>query len=339
MAGFAPMRKAGARFGGRARPGILGAPMTRRPALTVSLLITAALGACVSPTASFKARAVLAGLSEREVPGAVFEHAAFFNSAARRMASAKPPVVAGPRLLHIYVDGDGKPYEPGHPERPTRDPTPRNPITLGLIAQDDAPAVLLGRPCFDGLHKTPQCASVYWNDLRYSEPVVASMTAAMNRLIEVTRADGAVLFGISGGGALALLIADRSDKVKGLVTVAANLDLDAWYAYHANAESIDRDAWWAWHKKPGPGDVLNPATDGRRHASDRTDRFERHYAGGRDKIVPPATQIRGLRSLSEQIVIPAFDHNCCWARMWPEILKDAARAVDERAGAGQQARP
>jgi len=303
--------------------------MMRCPALTILALLAAALGGCVTPTASFKARAVLAGLYERDVPGETFTHAAFWNRAARRMPNAT--ATPGPRVLHIYIDGDGKPYEPGHPERPTRDPTPRNPITLGLISQDDAPAVLLGRPCFDGQHKTPQCASAYWNDLRYSEQVVASMTAAMHRLIEQTRADGAVLFGVSGGGALGVLIADRSDKVLGLVTVGANLDLNAWYAYHANAESVDRNAWWAWHKKPGPGDVLNPATDGRRHVGAYARRFERHYVGGRDRIVPPATQIRGLRSLSEQIVVPNFDHNCCWARMWPEILKETAQAVSQSA--------
>jgi hypothetical protein len=304
--------------------------MSRFPTLLWLLLFAGAmLCGCATPTASFKARAVLAGLSEREIQGEVFEHASFWNLAARRMASARAPVVPGPRLLHIYVDGDGKPYEPGHPERPTRDPTPRNPITLGLISQDDQPAVLLGRPCFDGLHKTPQCASIYWNDLRYSEPVVASMTAAMNRLIGEARADGVVLFGISGGGALALLMADRSEQVKGLVTVAANLDLNAWSAYHKNASNIDLDAWWAAHKKPGPGDVLNPATEGRRHTGEHAGRFERHYAGGRDKIVPPATQIRGLRARSEQIVVPEFDHNCCWRRMWPEILREADRAIED----------
>lgn len=336
MAGFPARRKAPAPWWAGRAPGIIAPPMMRWPALAILALFGAALGGCVTPTASFKARAVLSGLYQRDVPGKVFTHAAFWNRAALRMARANPTGTA-PRVLHIYIDGDGKPYEPGHPERPTRDPTPRNPITLALISQDDSPAVLLGRPCYDGQHKTPQCASAYWNDLRYSEQVVASMTAAMDRLIEQTRAGGAVLFGVSGGGALAVLIADRSDKVTGLVTVGANLDLNAWYAYHANAESIDRNAWWAWHKKPGPGDILNPATDGRRNVSAYADRFERHYVGGRDRIVPPATQIRGLRALAEQVVVPAFDHNCCWARMWPQILKDTDQAISQGPGTAERA--
>jgi pimeloyl-ACP methyl ester carboxylesterase len=153
------------------------------------------------------------------------------------------------------------------------------------------------------------------------------MTAAMNRLVAQTNADGVILFGVSGGGALAVLIADRSDKVRGVVTVAANLDLTAWSAFHRPASKIDLAAWWARHKMPGPGDVLNPATDGRRHAAQHRSVFERHYAGGRDRVVPPATQIRGLRTLSEQVVISDFDHNCCWARLWPGILADVERAM------------
>jgi pimeloyl-ACP methyl ester carboxylesterase len=297
-----------------------------RNLVPLAALLTALAG-CVSPTASFKARAILAGLSETTVKGDAFDHAAFRNSAAIRMASGRPAVQPRERLLHIYVDGDGRPYRTGRPDRPTRDPTPRNPITLDLIALDKQPSVLLGRPCFDGLSRRPPCETMYWNDLRYSEPVVASMTAAMNRLIAQMNADGVILFGVSGGGALAVLMADRSAKVRGVVTVAANLDLTAWSAYHRPANKIDLTAWWARHKMPGPGDVLNPATDGRRHVAQHRGVFERHYAGGRDRVVPPATQIRGLRSLREQVVIPDYDHNCCWARMWPRILTDVERAM------------
>jgi hypothetical protein len=303
--------------------------MQRTPALLATLLTALAVtfAGCVSPTASFKARAILAGLSESTLKGDAFEHATFWNSAAMRMASGRPAVQPRQRLLHIYVDGDGRPYRAGNPERPTRDPTPRNPITLDLIALDKQPSVLLGRPCFDGLSRRPPCETIYWNDRRYSEPVVSSMTAAMDRLIARTSADGVILFGVSGGGALAVLIADRSNKVRGVVTVAANLDLTAWSAYHRLADKVDVAAWWAKHKMPSPGDALNPATDGRRHAEQHRSVFERHYAGGRDRVVPPATQIRGLRQISEQVVIADYDHNCCWARLWPQILSDVERAM------------
>jgi pimeloyl-ACP methyl ester carboxylesterase len=40
--------------------------------------------------------------------------------------------------------------------------------------------------------------------------------------------DRLILIGFSGGGALAALLAERRNDVAGLVTVAANLDLDQW---------------------------------------------------------------------------------------------------------------
>lgn len=269
------------------------------------------LAACASPTASFKARAFLAGLSETRMNGQGFDHVVFWNLPARSLVAAHPAVESHPRLLHIYLDGDGTPWRAGHP---TRDPTPRNPLMLQLIPLDSRPAVLLGRPCFEGLADEAPCNWTYWNDARYSEPIVASMTAAMEKLVSETRSDGAILYGSSGGGALAVLMADRSAKVRGVVTVAANLDLPTWLAFH---------------RYGGLKESLNPATDGRRNASARSGVYERHYVGGRDTVVPPATQVRGLRTASEQVVVRDYDHNCCWTRMWPQILADTARAVGE----------
>ncbi len=137
---------------------------------------------------------------------------------------------------------------------------------LQLIPLDQHPAVLLGRPCFEGLANAAPCNWTYWNDARYSEPIVASMTSAMERLIKDTHSDGAILFGASGGGALAVLMADRSDHVRGIVTVAANLDLTSWLAYHRYA---------------GMKESLNPAVDGRRNAAEHTRVYERHYVGGK----------------------------------------------------------
>jgi len=277
----------------------------------LAMLLAATLAGCASPTASFKARAFLAGLSETRMTGESFEHAVFWNHEARTLVGAPPAVAARPQLLHIYLDGDGTPWYGGHP---TSDPTPRNPLMLQLIPLDPRPAVLLGRPCFEGLAGRAPCNWTHWNDARYSEPIVASMTAAMERLVEKTHSDGAILFGASGGGALAVLMSDRSDKVRGIVTIAANLDLTSWLAYHRYA---------------GMKESLNPAIDGRRHSAAHAGVYERHYVGGKDAIVPPATQIRGLRAPSEQIIVSDYDHNCCWARIWPQILADAGRATGE----------
>ncbi len=282
-----------------------------KSAALLGLFLAAALAGCASPSASFKARAFLAGLSQTTETGTTFEHAIYWNTEARELALARPAVAAHPQLLHIYLDGDGTPWHGGHP---TADPTPRNPLVLELLPLDPHPAVLLGRPCFEGMAERAPCNWTYWNDARYSEPVVASMTASMEKLIDETHSDGAVLFGDSGGGALAVLMADRSMRVRGIVTVVANLDLTAWLAYH---------------RYGGLKQSLNPATEGREHESAHRTVYERHYAGGKDTIVPPATQLRGLRTPSEQVVIPDYDHSCCWARLWPKILADTARATGE----------
>jgi dienelactone hydrolase len=187
-------------------------------------------------------------------------------------------------------------------------------LILRLMALDPAPAVFLGRPCFNGFSDTAQCNYTLWNDARYSEPVVASMTAALGRLAKQVGAERVVLMGASGGGALAVLIADRIDYVDGIVTVAANLDTKAWLAYHEYS---------------GMRQSLNPAVDGRRNEARHRYVFERHYSGGRDQIVPSGTVTKGLRSSNELIVIPNYDHNCCWADIWPQILTDVAQLTDK----------
>ena len=280
--------------------------MSRRLLIAALALSIAALASCATPSDSFNARARLLGLNETLVKGDPFDHAVYWNQAAmagRGSTSAK--------VLHVYFDGDGEPWYGG---RPTLDPTARNPLILRLMALDQTPAVFLGRPCFNGLSETPQCNYELWNDARYSEPVVASMTAALGRVTKEEGAERVVLFGASGGGALAVLIADRIDYVDGIVTVAANLDTKAWLAYHQYS---------------GMRESLNPAVDGRRNENRHQYVFERHYSGGRDQIVPTNTVTKGLRNPNELIVIPNYDHNCCWADIWPQILTDVSQLTDK----------
>ncbi len=82
-----------------------------------------------------------------------------------------------------------------------------------------------------------------------------------------------VLVGYSGGGALALLIADRAPAVRAVVTLAANLDLDAWTAHHRYqplTESLD---------------PLNTRA--------MPSGCEIHIAAARDSVVPPSLVRQG----------------------------------------------
>ena len=185
--------------------------------LALGLLL---LGGCAGPAAHFSDRAAALGLRAALVEGDGFHHVAYRR--AERAAGAA-------RALHIYLDGDGTPWAAGGP---TADPTPRDPLVLRLMAMDAAPSVYLGRPCYHGRAVEPPCAPALWTDARYSEVVVASLAAAARRLLEEEGRSAIVWLGYSGGGTLAVLLAARVRETVGVVTVAANLDVEGWTRLH-----------------------------------------------------------------------------------------------------------
>jgi pimeloyl-ACP methyl ester carboxylesterase len=129
------------------------------------------------------------------------------------------------------------------------------------------------------------------------------MVAALNRLLP-TRPDLRItLVGYSGGGVLAMLIAEHLPRVRRVLTVAANLDIDAWALFHGYTP-LDGSS--------------NPA--GRTPLASRVERV--HLAGGRDDKVP--AWLIGAAAARDPgatlIELPEHDHRCCWAEQWPEIL-------------------
>ena len=259
----------------------------------------APLGGCGAPAARFGERASALGFDASQVEGAGFTHVVF------RPATPRPD---GGRLLHVYLDGDGTPWERGGP---AADPTPREPLVLRLMALDPAPSVYLGRPCYHGLAAAPGCTPVLWTDARYSDVVVASMAAAARRLLSMTGRSEIVWLGYSGGGTLAMLLAERLPETTGVITVAANLDVEGWADLHGRSRLVGS---------------LSPA---RRLPLPPRIR-QRHYAGGRDRVVPPSI-IAGGGILPESLtVIPEYDHVCCWVELWPRVLDEATWAAAGR---------
>jgi hypothetical protein len=113
------------------------------------------------------------------------------------------------------------------------------------------------------------------------------------------------LFGHSGGGALSVLLADRISGVRGLVTIAGNLDTEAWTQLHGYS--------------PLSGS-LNPSHV---ELSDELARHSEHWTGGRDVLVPPQiTQEAAAKIGGRVIEIDAYSHQCCWEKVWPAILAD-----------------
>jgi hypothetical protein len=258
----------------------------RRLLLVSSLLATAT--ACSSPARQFSKDAAALGLYSEIVPGTVFQHVVFKQS---RQSSP---------VLHVYIDGDGTPWLAG---RPTPDPTPRNMLLLRLMVLDPSPSIYLGRPCYHGLSETSPCSSTIWTRERYSETVVSSMAAVVRRILKTENFKHLTWFGHSGGGTLAVLLAPRFPETTDVVTIAANLDTDAWADLHG------------YSRLSGS---LNPA---RQPPLPRWI-HQRHYVGGKDRQVPKEVVARGLIDQETLLVIPSYDHACCWETIWPALLAD-----------------
>lgn len=206
--------------------------------------------------------------------------------------------------LHIYIEGDGRPWIKRY--LIARDPTPRVPLTLGLMRQDTQRSIFLGRPCyFNGPHyglTDTACAPELWTSARYSEVVIASMVDALRQLLDGRHYAQLTLIGYSGGGTIATLMAQRMPEVTQLVTIAANLDVDAWARHH--------------HYSP-LRDSLNPAS-----LSIKQPEIQYHFFGSDDQVVPPELAQHWLQTQGfPPIIIDGFDHRCCWQKKWPELLQ------------------
>lgn len=232
-----------------------------------------------------------AGLGYRKVvvPGDGYSHVAYLKAGRAASDSA----------LHVYLEGDGTPWI--RKRVAAADPTPRTPLMLELMSLDPSPSLYLGRPCYHGLNRDKACTPDVWTDKRYSEAVVASMSAALDRLSPDYRA--LVLLGHSGGGTLAMLMAERQPKTEAVVTAAANLDTERWAELH---------------RQQALGGSLNPA----RRPPLRPRIRQMHYAGGRDGNVPPALVREAIAQQQGATFreFPQQDHSCCWREVWPEML-------------------
>lgn len=163
-----------------------------------------------------------------------------------------------------------------------------------------APAAYVTRPCYHGL-RSDKCNFEIWTGARYSSEVVESMVATVREAQRRAGAKQIALVGYSGGGALAVLIAERLENVVSVVTVAANLDTDAWTDHHQYLRLSQS---------------LNPALSDTPHPWP-----ELHLRGANDRVVPLSTTERYFTRYpqAQQRTIEAFDHVCCWVRDWPTI--------------------
>lgn len=209
--------------------------------------------------------------------------------------------------LTIYLEGDGLAWI--NSTQPAADPTPRDPLALRLaIAQPGGPVAYLARPCQHVGADTADCRQSYWTDGRFAPEVVAATNHAIERIKRDFSARRLTLVGYSGGGAVAALVAARRHDVVRLVTVAGNLD---------------HQAWSRQHRLTPLAASLNPANvaGSLKHVA------HWHLVGGRDtNITPEQTRsflARGGLPQSAMQVVEHFDHRCCWVEAWPRLWQTA----------------
>lgn len=263
--------------------------MTYRQFILIFAVIL--LFGCATPASHLNDLAQMHDFQRRTIDTNEFAHLVY----TRNLSDAK-------NVLHIYLEGDGSPWKYRVVTMP--DPTPRDPLALRLMAQDKGPTAYIGRPCYNGAHEDPGCNSKLWTSGRYSSTVVRSMSAAITELINQYGFKEVTLIGHSGGGALAMLIAPRIPQVMHIVTIAANLDIDAWTTHHNYTRLYTS---------------LNPALQTR--IPSRIKQW--HLVGGRDGVVPPNLVTGFIRSQRNTlgISVDSFSHSCCWEKIWVDVAQ------------------
>ena len=264
---------------------------------SVAAALAIFLCGCATRAQQADSVAARAGMSRTVLEGSRFHHISYER------------IVPGARLF-VFVDGDGRPWVRGGRAIAT-DPTSRHPLLLDLAAQTRTGSVLyLGRPCYLGLARTPECQPSDWTSARYSTQIVQSLAAAANRFVSEHDIQEVLLIGHSGGGTLAVLMAPQVEHLRAVVTIAGNLDVSGWSAFHAYlplAGSLDPAGGWAL-----PKGVM-----------------EIHLVGGADRNVPPQLMQRYLAGHPGALVwtYSTFNHECCWREAWPAVLPRLMDAV------------
>ena len=216
-------------------------------------------------------------------------------------------------LLTVYLEGDGLAWIT--PTLPSTDPTPLNPVALQLaLAQPSGAVAYLARPC-QFVFGYSECAQRFWTNARFSREVISSTTEALDQLKIKFGAKDLQLVGYSGGATIALLVAAERQDVRNVITVAGN---------------VDHDAWTAWHRLQPLDASDNPV----RHREALQSIRQVHLVGEEDRVIPPRLTLEfdaGYRpdAPTSVVVVPAYDHICCWVDSWPVLWKRLALKIEE----------
>ncbi len=269
----------------------------------VCLLTLVFLSACQSATQRVFESGKRAGFSRQTATANGFDLMV--------MSSNRP---AASEYLHVYIEGDGVPWY--KTTVIASDPTSASVLMLDLMALDVSDSVYIGRPCYNGTALEPECDKRMWTSARYSTTVVDAMAYAIYQYMSRRDYRYIRLFGHSGGGALAMLLAERFEQVTDVVTIAGNLNINAWTSHHGYTPLYSS-------LNPSDQPALGPGIR------------QWHWMGGRDSVIPPVLIAPFIQSQTNAFssTVLNYSHNCCWENIWPQVLRKISdRRVDGMPG-------
>lgn len=220
------------------------------------------------------------------------------------LMSAFPSSVTADSSLTVYIEGDGLAWITSR--QPSTNPTPVNSVGLKLSINHGAGnAAYLARPCQYVVDD--KCNVQYWTSNRFAPEVIEASSRAIDKLKEQFSAQQLVLVGYSGGGAVAAILAAQRDDVDKLVTVAGNLNHQAWTMFHRISQ-------------------LNGSLNPDDYQTSLAKIEQVHFVGENDTVIPPFLVSDFVARLPESssaevIVVPGQSHGCCWESIWATLLE------------------
>jgi hypothetical protein len=212
----------------------------------------------------------------------------------------------------FYIEGDGRPIIKG--QFISDDPTPKAQTLFNLASIDTRPNIIyMARPCqYTPKNLNPKCYnSKYWTDLRMGSEVTLAMFDAIETISDKHNYS---LIGYSGGGGMAILIARNNPKVKDIITIAGNLDINAFNNYHKVKPKLA-----GLDPIPMNGS-LNPID----YAKETKNITQLHLVGEKDIIVPEFIALNFTKASNSNYVkykvIPNVSHRYGWNKIWSKIL-------------------
>lgn len=271
-----------------------------------TILLLLLCGCTVNPSILLEKRAYSAGLERNSLIENGFELVTYsrikLNKAHSETIAETINDDSKIHTLYVYLEGDGHPWVQG--KLPAANPTSNSLLALELMLQDPNPSVYLNRPCYALEPMPANCHYTLWTEARYSELVVDTLNRALNTLKSYTGAASFTLIGHSGGGTLAILLAARRNDINTIITIAANIDHQAW---------TESNKYLPLQSSLNAVDVLPLGSRIK----------QRHFIGANDQVITPTQSTAALEhdSNTEIIKIKGFDHHCCWKKDWGKRLR------------------